>query len=235
MFEGKGLCVRQCSAIVDTCEECGLNDGGLKAMRAHGFRLIAAALLLTLPACSQSSSTPAATARSESAAPQGAGSAAATSHESPFEITATIRELMDSIVDPAADGLWDSVAVTSSRQGVEEKQPKTDEEWAAVRRHAVSLMESMNLVVMKGRHAAPPGTKAAEGELTPDEIDRHIDANREALVGFAKALRATARQALAAIDKKDAGGLLEAGSAIDEACEACHVTFWYPNAKVPRP
>ena len=155
--------------------------------------------------------------------------------ESPFEITATIRELMDSIVDPAADGLWDSVAVTSTRKGMEEKQPRTDEEWAAVRRHAVTLMESMNLVVMQGRHAAPPGTKAALGELESEEIDHKIAANRGALIGFAKALRATAGKALTAIDKKDVDGLFAAGSEIDEACEACHVTFWYPNSKYPQP
>lgn len=142
---------------------------------------------------------------------------------------------MDSTVDPAADGLWDSVAVTSTRKGVDEHQPRTDEEWAAVRRHAVTLMESMNLVVMNGRRAAPPGTKAAEGELTPDEIDQHIAANRGALVGFAKALRATAAKALTAVDKKDVPGLFEAGGEIDEACEACHVTFWYPNQKIPQP
>ena len=201
-------------------------------MSAFGVRFGVAALLLAVAACSQSSSPPAARAVSDAA--KGASSAGDALPESPFEITATIRELMDSIVDPAADGLWDSVAVTSTRAGVEEKQPKTDEDWAAVRRHAVSLMESMNLVVMKGRHAAPPGTRAAEGELTPDEIDQHIDANRGALVGFAKALRATAQKALTAIDKKDVQGLFAAGSDIDAACEACHVTFWYPNAKVPQ-
>jgi hypothetical protein len=197
-------------------------------MSAFGFRLVVAALLLALAACSQSSSPPAAQAVSDGA--KGANSAG----ESPFEITATIRELMDSTVDPAADGLWDSVAVTSTSKGIEETQPKTDADWAAVRRHAVTLMESMNLVVMKGRHAAPAGTKAALGELTPDEIDQHIDANRGALIGFAKVLRATARKALTAIDKKDVKGLFEAGSDIDEACEACHVTFWYPNQKVPQ-
>jgi hypothetical protein len=163
-----------------------------------------------------------------------ASSASDIPHGAPFEITATIRELMDSTVDPAADGLWDSVAVTSTDKGVEETQPKTDADWAAVRRHAVTLMESMNLVVMKGRHAAPPGTKAALGELSPAEIDQHIDVNRGALIGFAKALRATAQKALTAIDKKDVQGLFEAGSNIDEACEACHVTFWYPNQRVPR-
>ena len=187
------------------------------------FTLVVPTLILALTACSRSP-----------APPPPAAVVADTAQESPFEITATIRELMDSIVDPSADGLWDSVAVTTTRAGVDEKQPKTDEEWAAVRRNAVSLMESMNLVVMKGRHAAPPGTQAALGELTPDEIDQHIDANRGALIGFAKALRATARKALTAIDKKDARGLLDAGSGIDEACEACHVTFWYPNAKAPQ-
>jgi len=203
---------------------------GDRGMGAFGFTWVVAASFLALTACSQSSSPPAAAARAVSDAAKSANSA-----ESPFEITATIRELMDSLVDPAADGLWDSVAVTSTRAGVEEKRPRTDEDWAAVRRHAVSLMESMNLVVMKGRHAAPPGTQAAEGELTPDEIDQHIDAHRDALIGFAKALRATAGKALAAIDNKNVEGLFEAGSAIDEACEACHVTFWYPNAQVPQP
>jgi cytochrome c556 len=189
---------------------------------------VVAALLLALAACSQSSS------QAVSDAAKGANFAGDTSQESPFEITATIRELMDSTVDPAADALWDSVAVTSTSKGVEETQPKTDADWAAVRRHAVTLMESMNLVVMKGRHAAPPGTKAALGELSPDEIDQHIDANRSALIAFAKALRATAEEALTAIDKKDVPGLFKAGSDIDEACEACHVTFWYPNQKVPQ-
>ncbi len=62
-------------------------------------------------------------------AAKGASSAGDTSQESPFEITATIRELMGSTVDPAADALWDSVAVSSTTQGVEETQPKTDVDW----------------------------------------------------------------------------------------------------------
>ena len=109
-----------------------------------GFRLVVAALLLALAACSQSSSPPAAQTVSE--AVKGANSAGDTSQESPFEITATIRELMDSTVDPASDAVWDSVGVTSTRKGVEEAQPKTGEDWAAVRRHAVTLLESLNLV-----------------------------------------------------------------------------------------
>jgi hypothetical protein len=35
--------------------------------------------------------------------------------------------------------------------------------------------------------------------------------------------------ALAAIDKKDAQALFEAGDKIDEVCESCHQVFWYPE------
>jgi len=140
---------------------------------------------------------------------------------------------MDSTVDPAADGLWDSVAIIYTKKGIEDHRPHTDEEWKAVRRHAVTLIESMNLVVMEGRHVALPGTPVGEGELTPDQADQKIAANRAALVQFARALGDSAQKALQAIDKKDANALLEAGGDIDEACEVCHVTFWYPNQKIP--
>ena len=39
---------------------------------------------------------------------------------SPFRLTASIRELMDSEVDPAADFIWGSVASISTRAGLEE-------------------------------------------------------------------------------------------------------------------
>jgi cytochrome c556 len=35
-------------------------------------------------------------------------------------------------------------------------------------------------------------------------------------------------KALAAIDKKDADALSDAGETIDEACEQCHLKYWYP-------
>jgi len=35
--------------------------------------------------------------------------------------------------------------------------------------------------------------------------------------------------ALQAIDAKNADGLLDAGELIDNACENCHLKYWYPN------
>lgn len=142
---------------------------------------------------------------------------------------ATLKELMDSTVDPAADGIWDAVAITSTTKGTEIHQPRTPEEWAAVRRHAVTLIEAMNLVVLPGRHAAPPGTHAGLGELEPAAIERGIEQRRELFVSFAKTLQGTAQLALEAIDKKDTDAVVKTGGDIDAACEVCHVTFWYPN------
>jgi cytochrome c556 len=52
-------------------------------------------------------------------------------------------------------------------------------------------------------------------------------------VAFAHALQDAAGSALAAIDKRDANALLEAGGDLDEACESCHKRFWYPGSPTP--
>lgn len=157
----------------------------------------------------------------------------ASAQQSPFIATATIKELMDSTVDPSADALWESVAVVYSMSGEKERSPRTPEEWLAVRRHAITLVEATNLLVMEGRHAAPADTQPGEGELSPQQIDQRIASDRETFVRFAHGLHATATKALEAIDKQDSEALLQAGGDIDEACEACHVTYWYPHQKIP--
>lgn len=151
----------------------------------------------------------------------------------PLKPTASIKELMDSTVDPAADGLWEAVSTTATTAGIDRREPRTDEEWHAVRRHAITLIEAMNLVSMEGRHAAPAGTKPGLGELTPAQIDAMIAANRPEFNQFAAVVRAETLNALKAIDRKDAKALFRVGSDIDRRCEGCHVTFWYPNAQRP--
>lgn len=150
-----------------------------------------------------------------------------------YQPVASIKELMDSTVDPAADGVWDAVGIVSSASGVAKHEPRTDEEWHEVRRHAMTLIESMNLVMMPGRRAVPPGTKGGLGELEPQQIDATIKANRPEFDSFAGATRDSAIEALKAIDRKDPAALTRIGGDIDQRCEACHVTFWYPNSARP--
>jgi hypothetical protein len=58
-----------------------------------------------------------------------------------FRPTATIKDIMDSVIDPSADELWESVSTTVDATGLHEKFPQTDEEWKEVRRDAIRLIE----------------------------------------------------------------------------------------------
>jgi len=149
--------------------------------------------------------------------------------EASYATTFSVKELMDAMVDPAADGIWGSVAVISDKTGLEKREPRTPEEWHAVRQHVIRLIESMNLVTMPGRHAAPEGAKRGAGELSSQEIDALLASERETFVAFGKELQAVTAKALDAVGARDPSALFKVGSEIDEACEACHQTFWYPK------
>ena len=153
---------------------------------------------------------------------------------SPYQTTASIRELMDAEVDPSADALWDAVVTTITVSGEDDKRPRTPEEWKAVRRSALTLIEATNLLVMPGRHIAPANMAPVPGEPAASVLQQRLDANPAAFAGFAQALRATGLKALAAIDAQDAQKLFDVGGEIDEACEACHLVYWYPPELTPK-
>ncbi|MEE8130995.1 MAG: hypothetical protein V3T48_11935, partial [Vicinamibacterales bacterium] len=57
-----------------------------------------------------------------------------------FRPTATIQDIMLSMVDPSADGIWEAVATIITYDGVEERRPRTDEDWERLRHEAVRLV-----------------------------------------------------------------------------------------------
>jgi hypothetical protein len=142
---------------------------------------------------------------------------------------------MDSVVDPSADWLWDSVAMTISAAGVEEKAPHTDDEWKEAKRNAVRLVEATNLLMMPNRTVAKPGERSEHPgiELGPEEIQKIIDGDRADFMRLVQALYVTALPLLKATEARDAKALLEYGDALDMACENCHLKYWYPNEKRP--
>jgi hypothetical protein len=153
----------------------------------------------------------------------------------PYEPAATIKDLMQSIVDPAADAVWLSVTTVQTATGTIETVPKTDEEWLKVRHGAVGLSEAANLLMMPGRHVARPGEKSDTPgvELEPAEMEVLIAKDRPAFIQRAKALHEAGMAAVAAADAKDAKKLFEIGEQIEHACESCHSNYWYPNEKIP--
>jgi hypothetical protein len=149
--------------------------------------------------------------------------------------SATIKDLMQSVIDPSADVVWEAVAIIETAEGTEDRAPETDEEWAAVRRGAIQLLESANLLLVPGRLVARPGEKSeAPGvELEPEEMEVLINEDRASWNSRAAALRAAGLEALAAIDAQDSETLFAVGATIEDSCEGCHTQYWYPNQVLP--
>jgi hypothetical protein len=191
--------------------------------RFRGLALTGALLLFTVPflaaACQSQSAPPPAPAEPQPA----------------YAPTATIKDLMQSIVDPNADVVWLSVTTVQDAKGITDKAPKDDEEWKAVRHGAIALAEAANLLMMPGRSVARPGEKSETPgvELEPSEMDALIAKDRASWQMRALALHAAALDVLKAVDTKDSQKVFEVGEEIERACENCHSHYWYPNEKIP--
>jgi len=143
----------------------------------------------------------------------------------------TVKDIMDSVVDPNADYIWDSVSSESSLQGIVEKAPKTDDDWKELRRHAVALMESTNMLQIPLRPVARPGEKASDPrvEESPEVIKTLIDSDRGSWITYSHGLYDATALILKAVDTKNVDAVLDAGDRIDKACETCHLKYWYPR------
>ena len=150
--------------------------------------------------------------------------------------SATIKDLMDAMVDPSAEYLFENIVEIVDEKGIIDKTPKTDDEWKEVRRRALMLVEAPNLLVAPGRKVAQPGDKAEypEVELGAEQIQRLIDDDRDAFVRRARRLQDAAALALKAIDARDKTELFSKLEDVDKACESCHLHYWYPNDKRAR-
>ena len=122
----------------------------------------------------------------------------------PFTPVADVKELMEMVIDPAADVVWESVGAIITTEGTEEIFPKNDGEWATVRNSALVLAESGNLLMLGER---------AKGE-GPWMI-------------MSQALVEAGRIAFEAAEAKDADAIFMVGGDIYSACETCHVLYWY--------
>ena len=150
---------------------------------------------------------------------------------SDYNIVATIKDIMDSAVDPSADYIWESIGTEVSAAGIVDHRPQNDEEWKEERRRAVLLVEAANLLMMPGRKVAKAGEKAEnpEVELSPEEIEALINKDRPTFIRLAKEFQKTAIEQLKAVDDRNVMELLRAGGDLDTNCENCHKVYWYPN------
>ena len=109
---------------------------------------------------------------------------------------------MQSVVDPSADVIWDSVKTIITAGGTEEIRPRSEAEWTAVRNSAVMLAESGNLMMIPAR--AKDG-----GEW----------------MTRAQELIAAGEAAMRAAEAKNADRLFTVGGDIYDACSHCHQKY----------
>jgi hypothetical protein len=147
----------------------------------------------------------------------------------------SVKELMQNEIDPLADNIFDAVASEITPKGEVQHAPKTDEDWEKVRIGAVVLAEAANLLKIP-RPFAPPGDVSEKNgkdapELPPEQIKARVDANKPLWNSHAEQLRSVGLEVMEIVKRKDVDALLEAGGKLDEACESCHLEYWYPNER----
>jgi cytochrome c556 len=115
---------------------------------------------------------------------------------------ASVKQIMKGVVGPAANRVFDSVQISVTKQGTEEKVPQTDAEWEAVGNDAAALAEAGNLIMMSGR-------AIDKGDWM--KISRQmIDASKVVLK---------------AVEAKSPDKILESGEALNASCDTCHEKY----------
>lgn len=119
----------------------------------------------------------------------------------PFKPIVDTRLLMEAVVDPSADVIWDSVGTIITAEGEEHIRPKTDEEWMAVRNAAVAVAESGNLLMMVPR------------------------AQDEEWMRISQAMVDTGAKAIEAAEAQNVDQVFDVGGEIYAVCTNCHSKY----------
>jgi hypothetical protein len=130
------------------------------------------------------------------------------SNAAPYNLTLSIAELMDQVIDPAADVVWDSISWVSTTKGEVAKAPKNEQEWERVRSAAATVMEASNLLMIEPRAKDHDGWYKA-----------------------ARLMGERAKIILAAVKARDVEAVFASGSDLDAACEACHIQYAHFDQK----
>lgn len=146
--------------------------------------LIVSATFVLLTGCSQSDSN----------------SSVAT--ENPFDITLSVAELMSSVVDPAADALWDNAGWIESAAGYEELYPTTDEGWDFVRAQSALIAEIGNMLALPGRAL-----------------------DNDAWMVYSEGITEAGFMAMRAAEERNEEDFFQAGAQLYSVCSACHQAY----------
>ena len=145
----------------------------------------------------------------------------------------SVKELMRDMLDPLSDNIFNAVGSVTTEKGVVETAPKSQEDWDKIRIGAVTLAEGASLLKIP-RPFAPPGdlnnsTGPNPVELSPAQITAKVEADPVEWNARIEALRNVGLEVLDIVKRKDVKELWDAAENLDQACESCHRSYWYPG------
>jgi hypothetical protein len=120
----------------------------------------------------------------------------------PYRPVADVKQLMATVVEPAADVYWDAVGTVIDQKGTIEIEPQSVEEWDAVRNAAYVVAESGNLLMMPSR------AKDAGDWMTMSQ--QLIDAGQ---------------RAIKAAEARNKTAVFDVGAEVYDACTNCHAKY----------
>ncbi len=195
-------------------------------MLSRGMRLIASAGALFLASITFSLCSKPAPPESRSVA---------SSLLSEMTPVVSVKELMANMIDPIADNIFDAVWWDTTGKGVVEHRPSTDEDWDKIKTGAVTLAEGIFLLKVPRPFAPVGDVNNSLGpnppELSPAQITEKVAKDPVLWIAKIQALRNTSLEILEVVKKKDVDALWQASGDLNEACEACHLEYWYPGDK----
>ena len=150
----------------------------------------------------------------------------------------TVQQIMDTVVDPSADALWETAGTVVAAKGSRTHRPRTPAQWAKARTLALRVVEGAKLLQAR-RPVGGDGhwvlaDASTPGIRTAAQIEVDIARDPSKFYGAAARLQRTAQDAADALARRDLDAFQDAGARIDAACEACHAAYWYPRDP-PRP
>lgn len=120
----------------------------------------------------------------------------------PFRPVADVKQLMGSMLEPAADVYWDAVGTIVDETGSHDFSPVSIEDWDTVRNSAFVIAESGNLLMM------PTRAKDGGDWMT-----------------MSRGLVEAGQRAIRAAEAKDTAAVFDIGAEVYDACTTCHAKY----------
>ena len=119
-----------------------------------------------------------------------------------YNTALNVQQVMNLVLEPASDVLWDSAGWVMDAAGYEELYPTTDEGWEYVRAQAAIVVESGNMLALPGR---------AE--------------DNDAWMIYSQGLSEAGILAMEAAAEKNEEDFFQAGAQLYSVCTACHQAY----------